>query len=347
VKATTEKDRIDETLDDILTLDEVGLSALHARYYPQVYQFVYYRLQDDELSETVTRDVFLELLREARNTASQQRHLRGWLMSCASRRVNEQLQTGIMAYEGEGVTSYQAPQEEMVINPEAEELSRKQFLAAAPRSQRKNKPASLKRLKWTAAVLAGVLLLAFAASLVASLQVTPQSSLYRVRRLLEEARLVLAGSAAQRLEIEMAIDRDRLSEVNTLIEAGRGPLQVTLVGGLSGMSDDEWVVGDIPVAVSPEAQLIGQIEPGMVVQVAGVLQPDGVVRAKRIQPREYRLSGKIQRIQDELWIVDTIPIRVTPETILRGEAAAGSRAELVVYRLLDDSLVARWIEVGD
>lgn len=342
-----ENDSNDQSLDEILTLDEVGLSALHARYYPQVYQFAYYRLHDDQLSESVTREVLLELLKEASNTAFQQRNLRGWLMSCASRRTNEQLQSGIMAYEGEGVTSYQAPQEEMVINPEAQEMSRRQFLAAAPRAHRKKRMPSFRWLKWTAAVLAALLLLTLTVSLVASLQVTPQSSLYRLRRLLEEARLVLAGSAAQRLEIEKAIDQDRLAEVQTLIRAGRGPLQVTLVGGLSEMSAGNWVVGDTPVLVSPEAQLIGKIEPNMIIQVSGVLQPDGTIRAQRIQPREYPLRGKIQRIQDDLWIVDNLPIKLSPDTILTGQAAAGSQADFVVYRLQDDSLVARWIEVGN
>ena len=342
-----QKENSEQTLDDILTLDEVGLSALHGHYYPQVYQFAYYRLHDDQLSETVTREVFLELLKEARNNPSQPRNLSGWLMSCASRRVNEQLQTGIMAYEGEGVTSYQAPQEEMVINPEAQETSRRQFLAAASRSHRNKRKPSFRWLKWTAAALAAMLLLAFLVSLVASLQVTPESSLYRLRRLVEEARLVLAGSVSQHLEIEKAIDMDRLAEVQTLIQAGRGPLQVTLVGGLSGMSDGEWVVGDIPVLVSPEAQLIGKIEPGMIIQVSGMLQPDGTIQAQRAQPREYPVRGRIQRMQDNLWIIDNIPIQLSPDTILRGQAAAGSQADLVVYRMLDDRLVARWIEVGN
>ena len=72
----------------------MGLSALHARYYPEVYQFAYYRLHDDQLSEAVSQEVFLELLREARTTSAHERNLRGWLMSCVSHRVNEQLQTG-------------------------------------------------------------------------------------------------------------------------------------------------------------------------------------------------------------------------------------------------------------
>lgn len=342
-----QKENSEQTLDDILTLDEVGLSALHTQYYPQVYQFAYYRLHDDQLSETVTREVFLELLKEARNTPSQQRNLRGWLMSCASRRVNEQLQTGIMAYEDEGVTSFQAPQEEMLIDPEAQEMSRRQFLAAAPRSHRKKRMPSFRWLKWTVAVLAVLLLLTFLVPLVASMQVTPESSLYRFRRLVEEARLILAGSAAQQLEIEKVIDKDRLAEVQSLIRAGRGPLQVTLVGGLSGMSDGEWVVGDTPVLVPPDAQLIGKIEPGMFIEVSGMLQPDGTIQAQRIQPREYPVRGKIQRIQDNLWIIDNIPVQISPDTIFHGQAAAGSQADLVVYRLLDDRLVARWIEVGD
>ncbi len=347
VKPAMQKENSEQTLGDILAMDEVGLSALHAHYYPQVYQFAYYRLHDDQLSETVTRDVFLELLKEARNTASQQRNLSGWLMSCASRRVNEQLQTGIMAYEDEGVTSYQAPQEEMLIDAEAQEMSRRQFLGAAPRSHRKRRMLSIKWLKWTAAVLAALLLLSLLVSLVVSLQVTPQSSLYRLRRLVEEARLVLAGNAAQQLEIEKAIDQDRLAEVQTLIRAGRGPLQVTLVGGLSRKSNGGWVVGDIPVSVSPETQLIGKIEPGMIIQVSGMLQPDGTIQAQHVQPREYTVRGKIQRIQDNQWIIDNIPVQLSPDTILRGQAAAGSQADFIVYRMLDDRLVARWIEVGN
>jgi DNA-directed RNA polymerase specialized sigma24 family protein len=336
----------DQTLDDILTLDEVGLSALHTRFYPEVYQFAYYRLHDDQLSEAVTKEVFLELLREARASSTHERNLRGWLMSCVSRRVNEQLQPGSQAYDGEGVTSFQAPQDEMVIDAEAQELSRQHFLAAARRRPRKKQLPTFKWARELLGLLLVLLVLAAVAALVASFWALPGSRLYPIKRILEQPRLLLVGSASQRLEVEKSIDENRLAEVNDLLKTGQGPVKVSLVGGLSQMSPDEWVVGDTLVKISPSTQLIGDIAPGRYLQVEGELQPQGFIQAQRVQPREYQIQGKLQRIQGDLWVVDGISIQVPPGTVLRGEPVAGSQVKLNLYRLLDDSLVARWVEIA-
>ena len=336
-----------QSLHDILGLGAAKLGALHDRYYPEVYQFAYYRLHDAQLAEEVTHTVFLELLNEAKQTSGSQRNLRGWLMSCVSKRVNEQLIPNRPALVDDGVTSFQAPQEEMVIDQEAQELSRQKFLAAAKRGPyRKTISPAIGRphFRLVLGILAIILLIGATITLVASDSALPGDRLYPFKHAWEELQLFLAGGLSQRLEIEKSYDQNRFDEVQSLLQAHR-EATLSLVGGLSQMNPDEWLVGDLLVVISPNTRLIGQIEPGWYLLVEGELQPDGTILAHQVQPREYTVSGKLQRIQEQQWLVDGVTIQVPPEAIVMGTPKIGKQIQGKAYRSLDDNLVARWVKV--
>jgi DNA-directed RNA polymerase specialized sigma24 family protein len=335
----------DMTLDSVLTLDEVGLSALHTHFYPQVYQFAYYRLHDSGLAEAVSQGVFIELLKEAAAGTDSLRHLSGWLMSCAARLVNDQLLPGTLLYEGEGVTSYQAPQEQMVIDDQAQSTSLEQFLAAARRQSRKRRVPQLKWPRGLSSLLIAIGLLAAAASLVASYWALPGNRLYPVKLAVEQTRLWLPGSASQRLAAETAFDRRRLEEVEELRQTGAGAVEVEIAGSFSQLSPDQWLVEGIPIVILSETQFKGQIEPGMIVRLVGELQPQGFILARSVMPREYRLTGRLQRIQDGLWVVDGLPIQIPPQATLQGQPQVGSQLRLMIHRMVNGGLLARWVEV--
>lgn len=82
---------------DILTraqrLDSKALAEIHDLYYPQVYRYVRYRLNDDRISEDITSEVFLRLLDALNKKSGPAQNLRGWLFGTASNLINDHLRS--------------------------------------------------------------------------------------------------------------------------------------------------------------------------------------------------------------------------------------------------------------
>lgn len=72
-------------------LDSQALGAIHDLYYPQIYRYIRYRLNDEQLCEDISADVFLQLLDALHRGKGPQRNLRGWLFGTASNLVNNHL----------------------------------------------------------------------------------------------------------------------------------------------------------------------------------------------------------------------------------------------------------------
>lgn len=68
-------------------LDQDALAAIHDHFYPQIYRYIRYRLDDDELSEDLASDVFLRLVDALRRRQGPDTNLAGWLFSTASHLV--------------------------------------------------------------------------------------------------------------------------------------------------------------------------------------------------------------------------------------------------------------------
>lgn len=84
---------IGKDLDDILArarrLDSNALAKIHDSYYPEVYRYVRYRLDDPQACEDITSEVFLRLLDALHHQRGPTTSLRGWLMGTASNLVND------------------------------------------------------------------------------------------------------------------------------------------------------------------------------------------------------------------------------------------------------------------
>jgi RNA polymerase sigma-70 factor (ECF subfamily) len=81
----------DILLERAQRLDEQSLAQIHDRYFPVVYRYVRYRLDDDQIVEDISSDVFLRLLDHLHKRKTEIHDLRAWLLGTASNLVNDHL----------------------------------------------------------------------------------------------------------------------------------------------------------------------------------------------------------------------------------------------------------------
>ena len=78
-------------LEDLKRLDPQTISAVYDRYFPEVYRFVRYRLNDEHVAEDIASDVFVRLLEASRTGRGPQTNLKSWLLATASHIVFDYL----------------------------------------------------------------------------------------------------------------------------------------------------------------------------------------------------------------------------------------------------------------
>jgi len=78
-----------QTFDGLRSLDSQVIGAIYDRFYPEVYRYVRYRLDDDSLAEDIASDVFVRLLEAIQKKQGPQSNLKGWLIVTASNAVND------------------------------------------------------------------------------------------------------------------------------------------------------------------------------------------------------------------------------------------------------------------
>jgi RNA polymerase sigma-70 factor (ECF subfamily) len=110
-KLTVIGKELDDTLARARRLDSNALAQIHDHYYPEVYRYVRYRLDDQQACEDITSEVFLRFLDALHRQLGPTTSLRGWLMGTASNLVNDYLRH-----------HYARPVENLEDNGEAENL---------------------------------------------------------------------------------------------------------------------------------------------------------------------------------------------------------------------------------
>jgi RNA polymerase sigma-70 factor (ECF subfamily) len=78
-------------LERIQQLDGQALAELHDQYYPHVYRYVCYRLQDHHIGEDISSEVFLRLLEALNQKKGPLTNLKGWLLGTAAHLVQDHL----------------------------------------------------------------------------------------------------------------------------------------------------------------------------------------------------------------------------------------------------------------
>jgi RNA polymerase sigma-70 factor (ECF subfamily) len=78
-------------LDGLQKVDSQAVAAIYDQYFPEVYRYVRYRINDDSAAEDIASDVFVRLLEAVQKKQGPQSSLKGWLIATASHAVNDYL----------------------------------------------------------------------------------------------------------------------------------------------------------------------------------------------------------------------------------------------------------------
>ena len=76
-------------IDRLNTLDPQAITAIHNRYYPVVYRFARFRLNDEVTAEDIAGDVFMQLLEAVHKGRGPLTNLQGWLIRTTANIVND------------------------------------------------------------------------------------------------------------------------------------------------------------------------------------------------------------------------------------------------------------------
>ena len=77
-----------EALKGLNKLDPQAITAIHTYYYPDIYRYVLYRINDTNIVEDLASEVFMSLLEAIHAGKGPRTTLRGWLMATTSNMVN-------------------------------------------------------------------------------------------------------------------------------------------------------------------------------------------------------------------------------------------------------------------
>jgi DNA-directed RNA polymerase specialized sigma24 family protein len=64
-------------------LDSQAVTAVYNQYFPEIFRYVRYRLDDDALAEDISSEVFFRLLKALKTGRTPTVNLRGWLIGTA------------------------------------------------------------------------------------------------------------------------------------------------------------------------------------------------------------------------------------------------------------------------
>jgi len=78
-------------LDGLKNLDAQSIGAVYDQYFPEVYRYVRYRLNNDTVAEDIASDVFMRLLEASEKKQGPRSNIKGWLIATASNAVNDHL----------------------------------------------------------------------------------------------------------------------------------------------------------------------------------------------------------------------------------------------------------------
>jgi RNA polymerase sigma factor, sigma-70 family len=80
-----------QALKGLQKLDSQSAGAIYDQYFPEIYCYVRYRINNDTVAEDIASDVFVRLLEAAERNQGPQSSLKGWLIATASNAVNDHL----------------------------------------------------------------------------------------------------------------------------------------------------------------------------------------------------------------------------------------------------------------
>ena len=68
-------------LDGLRNLDSQSIGAIYDQYFSEVYHYVRYRINGDEIAEDIASDVFMRLLEAVHKNRGPKSSRKGWLIT--------------------------------------------------------------------------------------------------------------------------------------------------------------------------------------------------------------------------------------------------------------------------
>ncbi len=81
----------DQALDGLRADDSQIIGAIYDKYFPEVFRYVRYRLNDPHVAEDISSEVFVRLLEAVQGGRGPQINLRSWLISTAAHIVTDHM----------------------------------------------------------------------------------------------------------------------------------------------------------------------------------------------------------------------------------------------------------------
>lgn len=78
-------------IEGLKNLDSQVIGAVYDRYFSDVYRFVYYKLNVEQVAEDISSEVFVRLLEAIKKGNGPQTNIKGWLLATASHAVTDHL----------------------------------------------------------------------------------------------------------------------------------------------------------------------------------------------------------------------------------------------------------------
>lgn len=78
-------------LSGLKELDSRAIGAIYDLYYPHVYRYVRYRLDDEALAEDIASEVFVRLLEAVHGKRGPRTNIKAWLLGTASHIITDHL----------------------------------------------------------------------------------------------------------------------------------------------------------------------------------------------------------------------------------------------------------------
>jgi len=234
--------------------------------------------------------------------------------------------------------------------PAAQEYARTAFLARATSMHIESPPSSrvLRLVRPLVSFVAAVVLLVVIGIGVFGVSAAslPGDPLYSVKRSFENIQLSLARDPVQRMDLEESYGQRRMEEVKA-VQASKRAASVEFVALVEAMNAEGWIIGGLPVQVSPATLIEGTLHVGDLVEVTGYTLLDGRIVADRIEEEETEFVGAVEAMNAPVWVIGGQRVLVTSETQVTGSARLGAQVEAHVRMFPDGTRLALKIEFDD
>ena len=130
------------------------------------------------------------------------------------------------------------------------------------------------------------------------------------------------------VEGHLLSDGTRVAERIVLLR--RAPSnRFAFTGTVNSIGDTQWTISGRPVRVNRDTDIMAGIKIGGLVNVEGIIQPDGTLLAEHIRPADvkaglpFEFTGLVQSIVSKTWTISGVPIAVDVNTHIDPGLAAG------------------------